>query len=140
LDRLGPTRHGLVRATAAEAEPLVLAARRNPRLVVVVDDAHGLAGLPAEAVLADLVGQAHGSKGSVVCGADSSVLAGQYRGVARHLAQYRAGLLLGPETSTEGDLFGLRVHADPAAPPGRGHLIVRGRATPVQVALPGSMS
>ena len=108
-----------------------------PDLVVVVDDADQLLDLPVEPVLRDIARTVDSRGGLVVCGASSTTLATQYRGLALDIARERTGVLLGPAGIADADLFGLRLRAERGAPPGRGHLVRRGRAVPVQVALPG---
>jgi S-DNA-T family DNA segregation ATPase FtsK/SpoIIIE len=73
--------------------------------------------------------------GLVVAGASSSALSVQYRGLAVDLVRHRTGVLLGPASLSEADLLGVPVPVDPGAPPGRGHLVRAGVATPLQVAL-----
>ncbi|MFJ6155523.1 FtsK/SpoIIIE domain-containing protein [Pseudarthrobacter sp. NPDC092184] len=48
------------------------------------------------------------------------------------------GLLLGPRSMSEGDLFGIRFEIEPNPPPGRGVLIARGKSSAVQVAWAGT--
>jgi S-DNA-T family DNA segregation ATPase FtsK/SpoIIIE len=50
----------------------------------------------------------------------------------------RTGLLLGALGPGDGEALGVRSTGDPAGPVGRGLLVVRGRAGPVQVADPSS--
>ncbi|QGN56758.1 FtsK/SpoIIIE domain-containing protein [Nostocoides sp. HKS02] len=109
---------------------------RFPRLVVVVDDADGLVDSPIDALLRDLARTLDRTGGLVVVGANSTVLASQYRGVAVEVARHRTGLLLRPGSALDAELLGVRVRRDPRAPVGRGHLVRRGVATPVQVAIP----
>jgi S-DNA-T family DNA segregation ATPase FtsK/SpoIIIE len=120
----------------ARPEELVELRERRPQLVVVADDADQLLDSPVEPVLRQVARLADRDGGLVVCGASSTGLATQYRGVALDVARDRTGVLLGPGAIGDADLFGLRRRADRSAPPGRGHLVVRGRAVPMQVALP----
>ncbi|MFP5312313.1 MAG: hypothetical protein ACLGH7_07905, partial [Actinomycetes bacterium] len=46
-----------------------------------------------------------------------------------------AGLLLGPRSMADGDLFGIRFEVESGAPPGRAVLVSGGRSFPLQVAL-----
>ncbi|MDT0167636.1 FtsK/SpoIIIE domain-containing protein [Pseudarthrobacter sp. BRE9] len=48
------------------------------------------------------------------------------------------GLLLGPRSMADGDLFGVRFEVEANAPPGRGVLISGGRSSPLQVAWAGA--
>jgi S-DNA-T family DNA segregation ATPase FtsK/SpoIIIE len=122
------------------AAALDAARARFPGLVVVVDDAEGLVDTPIDALLRDLVRAVDRTGGLVVVGANSTALATQYRGVAIEVARHRTGLLLRPGSGLDGELLGVRVRPDPRAPIGRGQLVRRGIATPVQVARIGPRS
>ncbi|KQU69491.1 FtsK/SpoIIIE domain-containing protein [Phycicoccus sp. Root101] len=117
---------------------LVEARRRAPSLVVLADDVDALLDQPVEAVLREVSHLADRDQGLLVVGAAASTLSSMYRGAALEVARHRTGLLLGPASSAEADLFGLRVPVDRRARPGRGHLVRRGSASPVQVARPGT--
>jgi S-DNA-T family DNA segregation ATPase FtsK/SpoIIIE len=103
---------------------------------VVVEDADRLVDSAVDGVLREVAALVERDEGLVVCGADVRGLATQYRGLAVEVARARTGVLLGPTSVVDGDVFGIRLAADPAAPPGRGHLVRRGRTIPVQVASP----
>jgi S-DNA-T family DNA segregation ATPase FtsK/SpoIIIE len=106
--------------SSADAAPL----RVGPELAVLVDDADQVRGEGLE------------RGGLVVCGGNATALASRYHGLAHEVARARTGVLLGPRSPVEGELFGTRVRPEPAAPPGRGYVIRRGSATPFQAALP----
>jgi S-DNA-T family DNA segregation ATPase FtsK/SpoIIIE len=114
--------------------------RECPGLAVVADGADELLDTRAEDLLRDFSRQVERQGGLLVVGASATTLMTQYRGVGTEVARERTGILLGPRSALEGDLFGLRLRADPQAPPGRGYLIRRGRALPLQVALTGTPS
>jgi S-DNA-T family DNA segregation ATPase FtsK/SpoIIIE len=44
------------------------------------------------------------------------------------------GIVLGPRSATDGDIFGLRLDVDGKPPPGRGVLVDSGRSVEIQVA------
>ncbi|HEY3534679.1 MAG TPA: FtsK/SpoIIIE domain-containing protein [Pedococcus sp.] len=117
-------------------QELVQLREQRPDLVVVADDVDQLLDTPVEPVLREVARLADRDGGLLLCGASSTSLATQYRGIALEVARDRTGVLLGPGTIGDADLFGLRLRPDRTAPPGRGHLVVRGRAVPMQVALP----
>ncbi|GAB3434693.1 FtsK/SpoIIIE domain-containing protein [Phycicoccus ginsengisoli] len=108
-----------------------------PGLVLLVDDADTLVDTPLDPVLREICGLVDRDGGLVVCGADATALAGQYRGPAVEVARHRTGLLLGRCGTLEADLLGVRLPPGGAWPPGRGVLVTRGGPTPVQVADPG---
>jgi S-DNA-T family DNA segregation ATPase FtsK/SpoIIIE len=107
---------------------------------VVADSADELLDTRAHDLLRDVSREVERQGALLVVGANATTLMTQFRGVATEVARERTGILLGPRSALEGDLFGLRLRADPPAPPGRGFLIRRGRAVPVQVADPGTPS
>jgi S-DNA-T family DNA segregation ATPase FtsK/SpoIIIE len=53
--------------------------------------------------------------------------------LALHARNLGAGVLIGPRTFLDGDLFGVRFEAEPNPPPGRSVLIQNGRALAVQL-------
>ena len=73
--------------------------------------------------------------GLIVGGANAGTLSVQYRGLAVDLARHRTGIMLGPASTAEANLFGVRVPVDRVAPPGRGYLVRGGAATALQVAM-----
>jgi S-DNA-T family DNA segregation ATPase FtsK/SpoIIIE len=117
------------------SDELVALRRAVPGLVVVVDDADALVDSPVESALRQVSSLVDRDGGLVVAGASSSALSVQYRGLAVDLVRHRTGVLLGPASLSEADLLGVPVPVDPGAPPGRGHLVRAGVATPLQVAL-----
>ena len=64
----------------------------------------------------------------------TSVLLAGYRGLAGVARAHRTGVLLRPESASDGEVLGIRAELDDRSPAGRGLLVVRGRQTPVQVA------
>ena len=65
----------------------------------------------------------------------TAAMAASFRGLTVEARRGRTGLLLGSLAPADGDLLGVQVaRSRAAAPPGRGLLVVRGRAMPVQVA------
>jgi S-DNA-T family DNA segregation ATPase FtsK/SpoIIIE len=113
----------------------LLAEHRSP-LVVIADDAEMLHDSPMQRPLCELL-RPHASPGSaLVLAATATDMAGHFRGVTVEARRNRSGLLLGAIGPVEGDLLGVRVGrvGGGDARPGRGLLVVRGRARPVQVA------
>jgi len=119
-----------------DAAALVRARRRAPGVAVVVDAGDELLDHPVEQVLREVLLLVDRDEGLVVVGADASALSAMYRGVAVEVARHRTGILLGPASATQADVLGIRVPVERGARPGRGHLVARGDATPLQVALP----
>jgi S-DNA-T family DNA segregation ATPase FtsK/SpoIIIE len=119
-----------------DSDALVRASRCTPALAVVVDAGDELLDHPVEQVLREVLHLVDRDEGLVVLGADAAALSAMYRGIAVEVARHRTGIVLGPASTAQADLLGLRVPVDRGARPGRGHLVVNGGATPVQVALP----
>lgn len=109
-------------------------------LLVTVDELDRLTGSAAEDVLLtwlDRSPRAPGGGGPrllVVTGAPEHL--GGFRGLASRLARDRSGLILQPETATDGSGLGVAVPTGDEPLPGRGVLVVRGSCTSVQVARP----
>jgi DNA segregation ATPase FtsK/SpoIIIE, S-DNA-T family len=106
----------------------------HPDAIVLADDAETLHDTAVERPLLGLLrADSEGGAALVLAGA-AAEMAGQFRGLTVEARRTRTGLLLGALSPVDGDLFGVRIAGSDAAPPGRGVLLVRGRATPVQVA------
>jgi len=110
------------------------------RRVLLIDDAELLLDSAVAPVLEQAVRPAGDAGTLVVAAGTTSELVTAYRGFVLDLRRSRCGLLLSPHHRSEGELFGLRLPLASAgeALPGRGLLVVRGRAQPLQVALPAA--
>lgn len=101
--------------------------------VVVVDEAHLLAGTPQEDLLCAWAA-AHDDR--LVVGAELEAAGGLFRGLVPRAARHRRGLVLRPDGPAAGALLGVRVPSGDRPVPGRGVLVLRGRCTRVQVVRP----
>ncbi|WP_153011587.1 FtsK/SpoIIIE domain-containing protein [Serinicoccus chungangensis] len=110
-----------------------LLAGAGPGGLVVVDDAHLLAGTPLEDVLVQAV---TAYRLDLVVAADIDAAAGAFRGLVPLAARHRTGLLLQPTSPGQGSLLGVGVPVGDLPLPGRGVLVQRGRCTRVQLAAP----
>lgn len=99
---------------------------------LLVDDVDQL----APAVLRDL-GQLNALGHAMVIAAAYSPLLLQRVPLIMNARASGVGLLLGPRSMADGDLFGIRFDIESHPPPGRGSLISGGRSFPVQVAWAG---
>jgi S-DNA-T family DNA segregation ATPase FtsK/SpoIIIE len=70
----------------------------------------------------------------VVAAATAAEVAVAFRGLLADLRGLRTGLLLGSRSAADGDALGVRAPPSAGLPPGRGLLVSRGHARPVQVA------
>jgi S-DNA-T family DNA segregation ATPase FtsK/SpoIIIE len=102
------------------------------RQVLLVDDVERLRDHPWETVLCRLADDP-AAAGVVAAGTTSALLA-SFRGLAGIARVHRTGVLLRPESPSDGEVLGVRAELDDHNPVGRGLLVVRGRQTPVQVA------
>ncbi|MFK5690560.1 FtsK/SpoIIIE domain-containing protein [Ornithinimicrobium sp. LYQ92] len=101
--------------------------------LVVVDDAHLLAGTPTEDLLVEAA--AVGRRDLLVA-ADTDAAAGSFRGLVPAAARGRTAVVLQPSAPGEGAVVGVRLPVGDVPVPGRGVLVRRGRCTRVQVAAP----
>jgi DNA segregation ATPase FtsK/SpoIIIE, S-DNA-T family len=108
------------------------------RLAVLVDDAEIVAESPAAAILDRLMRTARDSGHLVVIAGTTEELSVGFRGFVVDVRRARTGLLLAPRGPLDGEVLGVRLprKTGEPAPVGCGHLIVRGVATQLQVALP----
>lgn len=104
------------------------AGRLGGRSVALVDDADLLS--PDEVrILADL----SAARITVVMTAGYSQVLSQRVPLVLQARQLGIGLLIGPRTFQDGDLFGVRFEVEPNPPPGRSVIIQDGRALAVQL-------
>jgi S-DNA-T family DNA segregation ATPase FtsK/SpoIIIE len=113
---------------------LVALRRAVPDLAVLVDSADELLDTPVESALKQLAALVDRDGGLIVGSSDAGALSVQYRGLGVELARHRTGIMLGPASTAEADVFGVRVPVDRSAVPGRGYLVRGGVATALQVA------
>jgi S-DNA-T family DNA segregation ATPase FtsK/SpoIIIE len=111
----------------------------EPATVLVVDDAEQVTDPAALAALDAAFAGARDMGTAVLAAGTTSALLSCYRPWAEEARRGRTGLLLAPEAAADGDLLGCRLPRSTGtgvAGPGRGLLVVRGQALPLQVALP----
>ncbi|WP_281965941.1 FtsK/SpoIIIE domain-containing protein [Serinicoccus marinus] len=101
--------------------------------LLVVDDAHLLAGSPLEDALVE-VATAH--RMELLVAADAEAATGAFRGLVPQAARARTGVVLQPGSASHGAVLGVSVPVGDLPLPGRGVLVHRGRCTRVQVAAP----
>ncbi len=117
-----------------ELERLVEKAGDGP-LAVIVDDAETVHDTVLERPLLDLLRGHDGRRLAMVLAGSSTDMAACFRGLTVEARRSRCGLLLGPAGPLDGELLGVRLPRTDQSGPGRGHLVVRGRVTPLQVAV-----
>ncbi|HWG94486.1 MAG TPA: FtsK/SpoIIIE domain-containing protein [Mycobacteriales bacterium] len=105
---------------------------------LLVDDAELLVDGALSVVLERAVREARDAGLLVVAAGTTDDLVTGFRGFAVELRRSRTGVLLSPQSPGDGDLLGVRLSRSAGGDvvPGRGLLCVRGRAEPVQLALP----
>jgi S-DNA-T family DNA segregation ATPase FtsK/SpoIIIE len=121
--------------TQQDAADLVRTRQDDPDLCLLVDDAELVDGSPAEAALLEAARLVDGTDGVVVVGAELTRANAAFRGLVPEVARDGVGILLGATSPGDGDVLGVRLDVEATRRPGRGHLVVDGRATPLQVAL-----
>ncbi|MFD7873696.1 FtsK/SpoIIIE domain-containing protein [Streptomyces sp. NPDC059766] len=130
---------GLLNAESREDDLEELTgAAPNGSYVVVVDDAELLYDTRLDEALEAVVRKgADGGIGLLAAGATDS-LSGQYRGFSVEARKSRNGLLLTPQSPSEGELFGIRLPANSGGgPAGSGLFVSGGSYTPVQGVMNG---
>ncbi|MFI8302701.1 FtsK/SpoIIIE domain-containing protein [Streptomyces sp. NPDC085927] len=106
--------------------------------VVIVDDAELLYDTSLDEALEAVVRKgADGGIGLIAAGSTDS-LSGQYRGFAVEARKSRNGLLLTPQSPSEGELFGIRLPSNSGGgPAGSGLFVTGGSFMPVQAVMNG---
>ena len=103
--------------------------------LLLVDDAHLLAGSAVEDVIIDVVSQ---GLLRLVVSAEIEAGAGAFRGLVPLAARTRTAVILQPSAPSQGALVGVSLPVGDLPVPGRGVLVHRGRCTRIQVAAPAS--
>ena len=128
---------GLLNADSREddLEELV-EGRAQGAYVVIVDDAELLYDTRLDEALESVIRKgADGGIGLIAAGTTDS-LSGQYRGFSVEARKSRNGLLLTPQSPSEGELFGVRLPANSGGgPAGSGLLVSGGAFMPVQAVM-----
>ncbi|MFJ5776535.1 FtsK/SpoIIIE domain-containing protein [Streptomyces sp. NPDC093094] len=102
---------------------------------VVADDADMLYDTDLDRALEDVAQSARdGGVGLLVAGA-TDTFNSQYRGFVVETRRSRQGLLLSPQSASDGELFNVRVPTSGEGPVGRGILVRSGQMMPVQAIL-----
>jgi S-DNA-T family DNA segregation ATPase FtsK/SpoIIIE len=112
--------------------------RLGRRTLVLVDDLADLADTEADAALTELLRVAREHPLTVIGAVDNTAARRQYSGTIPEMRKDGIGLLLQPDTDSDGDLVGVTLprRTRGAWPEGRGYLAARGTAELVHVALP----
>ena len=116
----------------------LLSAQPGP-VALAIDDAELLGEGPLSTLLEARIRAARDGAGPVLCAATTDeLLLSRYRGWLPSARRNRTGLLLAPTSATDGEVFDLRLPRSTAGPwpRGRGLLVLRGEALPVQVPAP----
>ncbi|WP_158607621.1 FtsK/SpoIIIE domain-containing protein [Flexivirga caeni] len=118
---------------AARPEALATWLNATPGGALLVDDLDELIGSPIDDLIADYL--QHGRRdGGIVCATgQSETLANAFRGAVAELRRRQTGVILQPGRR-DGDLLGATLGPAGRPQPGRGALVIRSRAVPVQVA------
>ncbi|WP_416901413.1 FtsK/SpoIIIE domain-containing protein [Micromonospora echinospora] len=123
----------------ADAELAAVLAELAGPVTVLVDDAELLADGSAAHLLEDLARQARDTGNLLLAaGTTDDLVQLRYRGWLARMCRAQAGLLLNPVSHVDGDLFEVKLPRSTcgAWPPGRGLLMLRRRASQLQIPLP----
>jgi S-DNA-T family DNA segregation ATPase FtsK/SpoIIIE len=107
-------------------------------LAVVVDDAELVTDTPAASVLDRYMRTARDDGHLIAIAGTTDDLSVGFRGFVVDARRARTGVLLSPRSPLDGEALGIRLPRDTGGrwPPGRGLLVSRGAASPLQLALP----
>ena len=125
------TEQGRTAVVVEHGAPLDEGTAATPDAVLLVDDA---AAVPP--ALEDALVRHAEAGGVVVAACGTADAARAFRGLLAVLRDGRRALVLGPAGPAETDWLGIRIAVPAASLPGRGWLVDRGRASPLQVARP----
>ena len=112
--------------------------RLQSRLIVVVDDLTEMCDTDFDMALSDLARLGRERPVTIVAAVDNQVARRQYSGVVPDLRKDQIGLLLQPDTDSDGDLLGVTLprQASRVWPEGRGYFAERGAVELWHMALP----
>jgi S-DNA-T family DNA segregation ATPase FtsK/SpoIIIE len=107
------------------------------RYVVAVDDCELLYDGPLDGPLSDVLRAGMDGGCGILAAGSLASLSSQYRGFVMDARKTRSGLILNPQTSSDGDILGVRLPRNAGGGPlGRGLLVRNGEVELVQVAAP----
>ncbi|BBA97934.1 putative cell division-related protein [Actinacidiphila reveromycinica] len=130
---------GLLTGTEASGDELteLTAKAGGEKFVVVVDDSELLYETMLETALEEVVRSGMDGDHALIAAGSADSMGSQYRGFVVEARKSRNGLLLSPQTGSEGDLFNVRLPRDIGGGPlGRGLLIRGGTMMQIQAADP----
>jgi S-DNA-T family DNA segregation ATPase FtsK/SpoIIIE len=127
---------GVLNADSSERElTALIEGAEGGKYAVVADDADMLYDTSLDRALEEVAQSGRdGGIGIVVAGA-TDTLSSQYRGFVVEARRSRQGMILAPQSASDGELFNVRLSIDGGGPVGRGLLIQSGQMTPVQAIL-----
>ncbi len=108
----------------------------HPDLAVLVDDADSLGGSAIGTLLTEWVDRIETLGGVMAVAVRLHTLTTAFRGLVPALATRQTALLLDPRSRHDGEPLGVRIDPPATRTPGRGVIVVRGRAEEIQVARP----
>ena len=125
---------GCQQLTQHDADDLIAARRSDPDLCLLVDDVELVDGSPVEAPLVGVARLVDDTDGVLVVASELARANAAFRGLVPEVARDGFGILLGASVPADGDVLGVRIDPERIRRPGRGHLVVDGCATAIQVA------
>ncbi|MCX4788547.1 FtsK/SpoIIIE domain-containing protein [Streptomyces sp. NBC_01221] len=126
---------GVLDSESSARDLAELTSRANGTYAVVVDDAEMLYDTELDTALEEVAQSGRDGGIAVIAAGSTDTLSSQYRGFAAEVRRSRQGLVLSPQSASDGELFNMRLPSPGSGPTGRGLLIRNGQAMPVQALL-----
>ena len=125
--------HGVDVLDATSPENFAAWLNAHPGGAVLTDDLDDLLGSPVDDLLADYLQHGRSSGGIVCATGQSEALMNAFRGAVTELRRRQTGIILQPGRR-DSELLGATLSPGGRPQPGRGVLVIRSRAVPIQVA------
>ncbi|MFD0417424.1 FtsK/SpoIIIE domain-containing protein [Streptomyces sp. NPDC127108] len=127
---------GVLTADSSERDLKDLVERADGKYAVVADDADMLYDGPLDRPLEEVAQNGRDGGIAVIAAGATDTLSSQYRGFVVEARRSRQGLILAPQSASDGELFNVRVPTGSGGgPTGRGILVRGGQMMPVQAIL-----
>ncbi len=126
---------GVLDSESSAKDLAELTGRTNGTYAVVVDDAEMLYDSELDTALEEVAQSGRDGGIGIIAAGATDTLGSQYRGFGVEVRRSRQGLILSPQSASDGELFNMRLPSPGSGPTGRGLLIRNGQAMPVQALL-----
>lgn len=123
---------GVLSAESDERDLRELIGRTDGKYAVVADDADMLYDSDLDRALEEVAQSGRDGGIAVIAAGATDTLNSQYRGFVVEARRSRQGIILSPQTPSDGELFNVRVSTSGGGPVGRGILVRSGQMMPIQ--------